>query len=674
MDAVPLDDLDRKILEYYPEYSIPKSLVRKLKIGYNIPVYVLEHLLCNYADLTDPEEVKGLDNVENILQSHFLRPDMAEYVKSLIRERGSYRIIDRISAQLDVNENAYHAELQNLSIRDGILEDHFVKNNSKMLLGGMWAIIDLMYDHDTYPGRPFVVKDIHPIQLSHFLPDDFISKRQHFTIDEWIDLLIRSIGLEPSHMDRRQKLLQLLRLVPLAEINYNLAELGPRATGKSFVFREISPYSILLSGGNTTVAQLFYNLSLRRVGLVGEWDVVAFDEVAGIQFKDTVALQMLKDYMEAGSFARRVEVVAEASIVFNGNINEDIQTLMKLSHLFEPFPEAMQDTALIDRIHAYLPGWEVAKLMPNSFTAHYGFAIDYFSEIIRSLRNYSAVNAIDPYFHLGSQLNRRDEKAVRKTASGLLKLLFPDGSYTKEGIEEILRFSVEMRRRVKEQLKKLGGLEFWETNFSYIDHNEKREEYVAVQEGGTTALISQDPLPPGVVYAVSVFNGKNHLVKIEAIVSPGNGKLTTSGGSSAFRETVKTVYAYLNSNERHFMPSGSHLNNYNMTVQATPLLGNDVGGDVGISVFVSILSAIHRTTMKKGYGVIGDMSISGSLKTTLSFIDRVTILSENGARSITVPIDQIGNLAQISPSIFSKIIPIPITTPEDAFMRGRFEE
>ena len=669
-----LDSLDLKVLKIYPEYVIKKSLVRNLKIGYNVPSYVLEHLLGTYADLSDPRDIKGVDTVEEILQKHFLRPDMAELVKMQLRDKGIFRVIDRIDAWLDITKNEYVAGLQNLSIRNGVIGDGMVKEHPKMLLGGMWAIIDLIYDHNTYPGRPFVVEKIHPIQLSNFIKDQFVDRRKEFTTQEWTDLIIRSIGLEPKKMDERQKLFQLLRLVPLVEKNYNLVELGPRATGKSYIYREISPYSFLLSGGNTTVAQLFYNIATRKVGLVGEWDLIAFDEVAGIQFKDKQALQMLKDFMEAGSFARKVEVVAEAGIVFNGNINDDVQTLLKMSHLFEPFPVEMQDTALLDRIHAYLPGWEVEKLRAELFTDHFGFAIDYFSEVMRSLRGTSAVNVPDRHFNLGSQLNRRDEKAVRKTCSGLLKLLYPDGEYTKEGIESVLSFSIECRRRVKEQLKKLGGLEFWDTNFSYIDKESKKETYVSVNEGGSKALISQDPLPPGVVYTVSVGGGKTSLLKVESIVVPGSGKQNISGGGTPAKEALKTTISCIASNQRKYLPSNSALKDYDIAVQLTPVIGSDVSDDITVAIFVSVLSAIHKNTLKKGLGIIGDMTITGSLKTTLSFADRVTMLAENGARAVTIPLEMMGNLSSVSMDTISKIIPIPIAGPEDAFMRARLED
>ncbi|WP_333641289.1 protease Lon-related BREX system protein BrxL, partial [Mesotoga prima] len=575
-----LDALDLKVLKIYPEYVIKKSLVRNLKIGYNVPTYVLEHLLGTYADLSDPRDIKGVESVREILEKHFLRPDMAELVKMQLRDKGFFRVIDRIDAWLDITKNEYIAGLQNLSIKNGVITDKLVKEHPKMLLGGMWAIIDLIYDHNTYPGRPFVVEKIHPIQLSNFIRDQFVDRRKEFTVGEWTDLIIRSIGLEPKKMDDRQKLFQLLRLVPLVEKNYNLVELGPRATGKSYIYREISPYSFLLSGGNTTVAQLFYNIATRKVGLVGEWDLIAFDEVAGIQFKDKQALQMLKDFMESGTFARKVEVVAEAGIVFNGNINDDVQTLLKMSHLFEPFPVEMQDTALLDRIHAYLPGWEVAKLRAELFTDHFGFAIDYFSEVMRSLRGSSAVNAPDSYFNFGSQLNRRDEKAVRKTLSGLLKLLYPDGEYTKEAIEEVLAFSIECRRRVKEQLKKLGGLEFWDTNFSYIDKESKKETYVSVNEGGSKALISQDPLPPGVVYTVSITGGKTTLLKVETIVVPGSGRQNISGGGTKAKEALKTTISCIGSNQRKYLPSNSALKDYDIAVQLTPMIGSEVGDDI----------------------------------------------------------------------------------------------
>ena len=665
-----MDALDSKALEFYPEYVIRKSIVRKLKIGYNVPTYVLEHLLGNYGSAWESD---GVERVKRILSDHYLRPDMAEYMKSQVREKGSFRIIDRISASLNVSIDEYVAQLQNLSVKNGVISDELVKKHKKMLYGGIWAIIDLRYDYEEHPGSPFVVEEIHPIQLSNFIKDDFVSRRKNFTLDEWIDLIVRSIGLEPKEMKRREKFLQLLRLVPLVEKNYNLVELGPRATGKSFVYKEISPYAILISGGNTTVAQLFYNLSSRKMGLVGEWDVVAFDEVAGINFKDKSALQIMKDYMESGSFARKVEVVAEASIVFNGNINDDVQTLLKLSNLFEPFPPEMQDTALLDRIHAYLPGWEVKKLNNSLFTDHVGFAIDYFSEVLRSLRKESAVNVIERYFTLGSQLNSRDEKAVKKTCSGLIKLLLPDGEYEKENIEEILVFSLEMRKRVKEQLKKMGGLEFWDTDFSYMDKESKKEIYVSLPEGGTNTMISQEPLPPGTVYSVSMMDGKSALVKVEAVVTSGDGKVSSSGGNAGFKESVKIAESYIRSNERKFMPHGTRLKDYNVTIQVSPIIGSIIGGDISVAVFVAIVSAIHRATMKRALSVIGEMTISGTLKTTFSFVERLKVLSENGAKFVTVPIEQFASLSNSLDSL-KNTIPIPIAKPEDAFVKGRLDE
>lgn len=669
-----LDTLDEKVLAVYPEYVIKKSLVRTLKIGFNVPTYVLEHLLGTHADLSDPKEEKGTEDVESILEKHFLRHDMAEIVKLKLRDDGFYRVIDRIDAWLDIQQNEYVAGLQNLSIKNGVIGDSLVREHSKMLLGGIWAIIDLRYDHETYPGRPFVVDRIHPIQLSNFIKDQFIDRREKFSLEEWIDLIIRSIGLEPKKMNQRQKFLQLLRLVPLVEKNFNLVELGPRATGKSFIYREISPYAFLISGGSTTVAQLFYNLATREVGLLGEWDLVAFDEVAGIKFKDKQALQMLKDYMEAGSFARKIEVTAEASIVFNGNINDDVQTLLKMSNLFEPFPVEMQDTALLDRLHAYLPGWEVEKLRSELFTEHFGFAIDYFSEVLRALREVSAVSVLDRFFTLGVQLNRRDEKAVRKTCSGLLKLLYPNAKYTKEGVEKVLKFAIECRRRVKEQLKKLGGLEFWDTNFSYIEKDTKKEIYVSVEEGGEKTLISQDPLPPGTVYTVSVSGNKTTLLKIETVVVPGKGKQNVGGGSTATKNALKTAVSCIGGNQRKFLPANSALKDYDITVQMTPLIGTEIGDDITVAMFVSVLSAIHRTTLKKALGVIGDMTITGAMKTTFSFGDKMSMLAENGSKSVAVPLEQMGNLGSISMSTLSKIIPIPINGPEDAFVKARLED
>ena len=476
--AIVLDSLDKKVFEHFRGFVVKKDLVRELKLGDNVPVFVLEYLLANSCSTTDEEQLqKGIKNVKKILHDHYVIPEEAGKVQSKIKETKSYTIIDRIEVNLDSTKDKYWAHLLNSNIRHANIDDYLVVQHDKLLMGGIWAIIDLTYDPEIKFGNkifPFVIKSIKPIQLSNFDGNKFKEGRTHFSKDEWLDLLTRSVGMEPTSegFDKRLKMLLISRLIPLVESNFNLIELGPRMTGKSYVYKEISPYAILLSGGQATVAQLFINNTTKKVGLVGNWDTVAFDEIAGIKFKDRDGIQIMKDYMESGSFSRGGggEMTGSASMVFNGNINQPLETLLKTSHLFNPLPDAIRnDTAFLDRLHYYLPGWEVIKLSQKNFTNSFGFSMDYFSETLKYMRRFTYADIVDKHFALGSHLKQRDSKAVKKTVSGFIKLLHPDGQFEKSDVQEYLEVAMEMRRRVKEQLKKIGGMEFWDTNFSYID-------------------------------------------------------------------------------------------------------------------------------------------------------------------------------------------------------------
>ena len=509
-ESIELDSMDIKLTQAFPGRVVRKDLVRNIKGGFNVPVYVLEYLLGKYCSTTDPQIIaEGLELTRQTLAQNFVRADESEKIKSITRERGTHKIIDKVRVRLLETEDKYWAELVNMGLGYVHVSERDVRQYDKLLGGGIWAIIDLRYDPEfQHRGqiRPFIIEQMKPIQQASTDIQSYRESRKLFSRDEWIDVLLRSIGIEPNNSDftHRKKLLLLSRLIPLIESNFNLIELGPRATGKSFIYREISPYSILLSGGQTTVAQLFMNLSTGQVGLVGLWDTVAFDEVAGIRFKDTAAIQILKDYMESGSFSRgKEEIPAGASIVFNGNIDGDVHTLVKTTHLLSSLPEQMQDLALIDRIHFYLPGWEIDKLRPEYLSMHYGFIVDYFSEVLREARKTSFTDVVDRYFRFGSHLNQRDARAVRKTVSGLVKLLHPDGIVTKDEVEEYLTFALEMRRRVKEQLRKMGGFEYWAVNFSYIDIETMNESFVTVPEEGGGGLIVAEPMRPGVVYTIA---------------------------------------------------------------------------------------------------------------------------------------------------------------------------
>jgi len=462
-----------KLRENFDGRIVRKDLTKKIKEGANVPVYVLEFLLGQYCSSDDDAVIeKGVQTVKRILADNFVRPDEAQKILSQLRSRGSYTIIDKITVQLNIKKDCYEAEFSNLGLKAIPIADEYPEKYDRLLCGGIWCIVQLAYESED-PMDEFVDQDIKdksrkkqdtspiqimkltPIQMPHVDIDELKRGRKAFTQEEWMDIMLRSIGMEPDALKLREKWLLLARMLPLVENNFNLCELGPRSTGKSHLFKEISPNSILVSGGQTTVANLFYNMGRKTVGLVGLWDCVAFDEVAGINFKDKDGIQIMKDYMASGSFARgKEEKAASASMVFVGNINQSVDVLLKTSSLFDPFPPEMgTDTAFLDRMHCYIPGWEIPKFRPDHFTNDYGFITDYLAEFLRELRKEQHGDALDQYFHLGKNLNQRDTIAVRRMVGGFVKLLYPDGEYTKEQLEEILVLALEMRRRVKEQLK-----------------------------------------------------------------------------------------------------------------------------------------------------------------------------------------------------------------------------
>ncbi|MFA7139316.1 MAG: protease Lon-related BREX system protein BrxL, partial [Bacteroidales bacterium] len=466
--------INKKLRQYFDGKIVRKDLTKSIKEGANVPIYVLEFLLGQYCSSDDPDIIEeGVKTVKKILADNFVRPDEAQKVLSILREQGSYTVIDRITAKLNIKQDRYEAEFSNLGVKEILLAPDYVSKFDRLLCGGIWCIVQLEYEFSEEDRRamPIRVRKLTPIQMPHIDLDEIKEARKEFTKEEWINILLRSTGMESDKFTEREKWLLLARMIPLVENNFNLCELGPRSTGKSHIYKEISPNSILVSGGQTTVANLFYNMANKTVGLVGLWDCVAFDEVAGITFKDKDGVQIMKDYMASGSFARgKEEKAASASMVFVGNINQSVDVLLKTSHLFEPFPEAMAyDTAFLDRMHCYVPGWEIPKYRPDFFTNEYGFITDYLSEIMREMRKEQFSDISDKYFRFGSNLNQRDVIGVRKMISGFAKLLYPNGEFTKEDIAEIVIISLELRRRVKEQLKKIGGMEFYDVNFSYID-------------------------------------------------------------------------------------------------------------------------------------------------------------------------------------------------------------
>ncbi|EKF9089033.1 protease Lon-related BREX system protein BrxL [Vibrio cholerae] len=657
-----LNDLDHKLLEHFRGYVVKKDLVRMVKVGANVPVFVLEYLIANSCSTDDEEKIKvGMENVKKILSEHYVNPEESSLIHSKIREKGRFKIIDKISVKLDSKKDIYWAQLQNSNIINGNIRDGLVKEHEKMLMGGIWAIIDVEYDPDIKIGQniyPFVVTNIKPIQLSTFDNSKIIQKRNEFSRDEWLNVLLRSCGYEPDAegMTTRVKMLLLARLLPMVESNFNFVELGPRSTGKSFVFKELTPYAVLISGGQGTVAKLFVHGSTGKVGAVGQWDAICFDEATDKIFKEKDAVPLMKDYMESGSFSRAGaggEITGVASIILNGNINQPVETVLQTSHLFSPLSdEVNNDTAFLDRIHFYLPGWEMIKFAPKHFTSNFGFSTDYFSEALKSFRRVTYTDALENYFSLGSHLKQRDTKPVKKTVSGLIKLLHPNGEYTKEDVREYLEIALEMRRRVKEQLKRIGGMEFWDTNFSYIDKETQEEHFVGLPEEKGSHLIENTPLPPGVCYT-STSDGDNvALVRIEAVTTSGSGKLNISGVSNTgVKENIKNTYQYIKANEKTILSEQHSLKNYDITIQVTNMLGASISTGIGSAVYIAIVSALYKKNLKAGLAVLGNISVGGAIERSINFADKITMLSENGAKTVVVPMDNLVELTNVPPTV-----------------------
>lgn len=669
-----LDALDQKANSIFGGRVVRKDLVRKVKVGANVPVYVLEYLLGKYCATDDPQAVEvGIRLVNDTLADKFVRPDEAMKAQSRVKEQGRHRFIDKVKVRLD--ETKYWAELVNFGHRYVHVPDHFVRKYERLLEAGVWAQIGMEYMPDEAVAgkvRPFFITELDPIQLATFNLELYKKGRCEFTTDEWIDLLVRSVGLEPATMDRRLKLLLLARMIPMAERNYNLVELGPRGTGKSFVYREVTPYAILISGGRTTVANLFYNMATGRIGLVGLWDVVAFDEVAGIQFSDKTAIQIMKDYMEAGSFSRgREELIAEASIVFVGNINVAVNVLVRTNHLFQPMPEDMQDMALIDRLHFYLPGWEVPKLAQDAFTEHYGFVVDYLAEALRELRKQNFTEAVDRHFSLGSHLNARDARAVRKTVAGFLKLLHPDFQFTRDELKEYLELAIEGRRRVKEQLKKMGAFEYYQTSFSYIEHDTMQEHFVGVPEEGGRDLISPDPLPPGIVYTATLTNGdKVALHRIEISRMSGGGRLRITGHPDrAMKDSILTAFDYVRSRKRE-LGIERDLDSYDFHVQVVDLMAPKEGSEAGVAFFVALYSLLKDKPVQPGLVILGEMTIQGNLVPVRSLAEPLQVAMDNGARRVLVPIGNKRQFLEVSADVIEKVDPIFYGDPLTAALKG----
>lgn len=685
------ENLNTILQEAFAGKIVRKDLTKKIKEGANVPVYVLEYLLGMYCATNDEASIEeGVQRVKSVLADNFVRPDEAEKIKSKIRELGSYTVIDKVEAKLDPESDTYRAVFSNLNLKNVLVADVYIKQYEKLLSGGIWCILRMNYnrledrfdEYDTEAPKgsrknrvsPFEIQDLTPIQLPHMDMQEFFNGRKQFTKDEWIDVLLRSVGMEPTQFEYRTKWHMLERMVPLVENNYNLCELGPRGTGKSHIYKEISPNSILISGGQTTVANLFYNMGNKTIGLVGMWDCVAFDEVAGITFKDKDGIQIMKDFMASGSFARgKEEKNANASMVFVGNINQSVDVLMKTSHLFDPFPAAMAyDSAFFDRMHYYLPGWEIPKMRPEFLTNEYGFITDYLAEFLREMRKRSFGDAIEQYFRLGGDLNQRDVIAVRKSVSGLLKLLYPHGEFGKEDVAEVLQYALEGRRRVKEQLKKIGGMEFYDVHFSYLDNESFEEHFVSVPEQGSGKLIPEGQSKPGHVYTVARGDtGMLGVYKLETEVVGGNGKfeVTGVGYDREAKENLKTAQNYFKANKK--MISGSisiDTNNFLMHVADCQGVGSTP--ELALCAFVALCGASLRKPVQSQMCVLGNMSIGGTISKVEELANTLQVCFDAGAKKILLPMSSAVDIGTVPSDLFAKFQTSFYTSPEDAVFKA----
>ena len=671
-----MDTLDKKVFEIFSGRVVPKGATKKIKNSVNVPTYVLEYLLGNYCTSDDEAEVEaGIEQVKRILSDNFVRPDEAEKIKSKIKENGNYTVIDKISVKLNERTDQYEAEFFFLGISKIYVHPKYVREYEKLLAGGIWCIIDLayIYSEDSNKQSPFVISEITPIQMPNLDKSEIMEARKQFSKEEWIDLLLRSTGMEPTQFEYRTKWHLLARLVPLVENNINLCELGPRGTGKSYVYSELSPNSILISGGQTTVANLFYNMARHQVGLVGTWDCVAFDEVAGINFKDKDGVQIMKGYMANGSFARgKEEIHANASMVFVGNINQSVDSLLKTSHLFEPFPEAMIDSAFFDRMHIYIPGWEIPKMRPEFFTNNYGFISDYYSEFLREMRKVPYTDAFDKYFKLGRCLNQRDTIAVRKTVSGLMKLIYPDGTYTEEDVEEVLKYAIESRRRVKEQLKRIGGMEFYDVQFSYIRLSTMEEVFVPVMEQGGGHLIPEGVCKPGHIYTIAQgTNGMKGLFKLETTIAEGNGKFEIIGlpNSKEAKESVKTAQNYFKANAKAISHSICvDTKDYLMHMQDCQGVGLD--SNVSLAILVALCSCALNRSVLPQMVVLGTMSIGGTVNKVEELASVLQVAFDAGAKKILIPMSSAADIATVPSDLFAKFQISFYSSPEDAVIKA----
>ena len=680
--------IKEKLRQNFDGKIVRKDLTKKIKEGANVPTYVLEFLLGQYCSTDDDEIVqKGVETVKRILADNYVRPDESEKVLSRLRQRGALTIIDQVTVELNLKYDYYEARFSNLGLGGVPISEEYPEKFDRLLCGGIWCIVQLEYSNeqesdmslqDRKPKKKneslISIRKLTPIQMPHVDIDDLKKGRKAFTKEEWIDVLLRSIGMEPDQLTYREKWLLLLRMVPLVENNFNLCELGPRSTGKSHLYKEVSPNSILVSGGQTTVANLFYNMGKHTMGLVGLWDCVAFDEVAGIRFKDKDGVQIMKDYMASGSFARgKEEKAANASMVFVGNINQSVDVLLKTSSLFDPFPpEIGTDTAFLDRIHCYLPGWEIPKFRPEHFTDDYGFITDYMAEFLRELRKEQYGDALDRYFRLGKNLNQRDTIAVRKMVGGLVKLVYPDGVFDKEELEEILQIALEMRRRVKEQLKKLGGMEFYDVNFSYLDNETFDEHYVSVPEQGGGKLIPEGLCNPGQVYTVS--RGRSGMIgvfRLESQMLPGSGKFerTGIGSDRDAKEATNTAFNYLKANGGRISGSIS-TSTKDYIINYQDLQGIGMTGKLALPTLIALCSIALGRPVLSSAAILGEISISGTMIKVDELPNALQVCLDSGAKKVLLPMTSATELGTVPADLIGSFNLIFYNSAEDAVFKA----
>lgn len=651
------DALDEKVLEVFPGKVVRKDLVLPLKGEYQVPNYVLEFLLGRYCSSTDDDIVeKGLREVQRVLTEHFVRSEQAPHVQALIREKGRYKLIDKVKARLSPKEDRFWAELIQLRVSEASIADSMVNRFPRLLLGGTWAQVEIAYvPENVVKGAvyPFVIERISPIQVDAGGLDEVREKRRAFTTDEWKALILRSLGLDAALLTPRQIDLWLLRLVPYVEDNYNLVEFGPRGTGKSYCYREFSPYAILISGGETSVANLFGSNVGRalQTGRVSQWDVITFDEVAGLaKISDPQQVQIFKDYMESGTYSRGKDPIsAHASFVFEGNLDVDVEVALRTSHLFCPFPGNLRnDRAFLDRIHAYLPGWELPRMRTEMLTGHHGFIVDYLSDLWRQLRGTSFANSLDQHFRLGPALDRRDDKAVRRTASGMLKLVHPGGDFQAEDLRWALELALEMRRRVKEQLKRMGGIEYWQTGFTYLDSDGAEHEVIPA-ERPTGGLLSPGESPVGRVYTIGRDRRDRRpcVFGIEVELVPGTGKAALTGArSNSAGDALKAVHDHIRNHLSDLGIPKARLDR-DVHVQVLNPMEASEPSQIGVGLFLAIVSALTGRALFPGLAVVGDMSVQGTILEPDAIGEMVLLATEAGATGLVIPAGQEDQIAAL---------------------------